>query len=122
MRAIGRGELRAVRLGARSAYRSRRVRRTEGPEDRTAAATIRLLAPLRQDLAEWRLGAGVPDDEAFLLPGRSDKPWQLHGWQNRRKRVFRGSAQDARNPAGAGHQRVGDPGLEPGTSSLSEKR
>jgi integrase len=54
--------------------------------------TIRLLAPLRQDLAEWRLGAGVPDDETFLLPGRDDKPWQLHDWQNWRKRVFKPAA------------------------------
>jgi integrase len=51
--------------------------------------TIRLLAPLRQDLAEWRLAAGVPDDEAFLLPGRGERPWQLHDWQNWRKRVFK---------------------------------
>ncbi len=29
---------------------------------------------------------------------------------------------EARNPAGAGFAEVGDPGLEPGTSSLSEKR
>ena len=33
-----------------------------------------------------------------------------------------GAAQGTRNPAGAGPSQVGDPGLEPGTSSLSEKR
>jgi integrase len=51
--------------------------------------TIRLLAALRQDLGEWRLAAGVPEDDVFLLPGRDDRPWQLHDWQNWRKRVFK---------------------------------
>ena len=50
--------------------------------------TIGLLAPLRQDLAEWRLAVGVPDPEGFLLPGRGDRPWQLHDWQNWRRRIF----------------------------------
>ena len=30
--------------------------------------TVKLLAPLRQDLAEWRLASGRPDGEAFVFP------------------------------------------------------
>jgi integrase len=50
--------------------------------------TVRLLAPLRQDLAEWRLASGRPDDDAFVFPAASGDVWQLHDWQNWRRRVF----------------------------------
>ena len=55
--------------------------------------TIRLLAPLRQDLAEWRLASGMPDDEAFVFPSTNGGVWQLHDWQNWRRRVFAPAAE-----------------------------
>ena len=39
-----------------------------------------------------------------------------------RDRTVRGRALKRENPGGPGSGRVGDPGFEPGTSSLSEKR
>jgi len=50
--------------------------------------TVRLLAPLRQDLVEWQLASGRPDDDAFVFPAASGGVWQLHDWQNWRRRVF----------------------------------
>src|SRR3954462_14137598 len=38
--------------------------------------TVRLLAPLRQDLAEWRLAAGRPDDESLVFPAGGGALWQ----------------------------------------------
>jgi integrase len=50
--------------------------------------TVRLLAPLRQDLAEWQLASGRPDDDAFVFPAASGDVWHLHDWQNWPRRVF----------------------------------
>lgn len=55
--------------------------------------TVGLLQPVRQDLGEWRLAVGVPDEDAFLFPGASGDPWQLHDWQNWRRRIFAAAAQ-----------------------------
>ena len=55
--------------------------------------TVRLLQPVRQDLAEWRLVADVPDDDVFLFPGAGGNPWHLHDWQNWRRRNFGAAAR-----------------------------
>jgi integrase len=57
--------------------------------------TVRLLQSLRQDLTEWHLAAGVPADDAFLFPGAGGGPWQLHDWQNWRRRSFAPAAKAA---------------------------
>ena len=50
--------------------------------------TVKLLAPLRQDLAEWRLASGRPEGGAFVFPAADGGVWQLHAWQNWRRRSF----------------------------------
>jgi integrase len=56
--------------------------------------TVQLLGPLRQDLAEWRLAAGRPSEDAFVFPATGGGVWKLHDWQNWRRRAF-GPAADA---------------------------
>ena len=58
--------------------------------------TVRLLVPLRLDLAEWRLAAGRPADDAWVFPGRDGQPWTEAAWQSWRRRAF------ARSLAAAG--------------------
>ena len=50
--------------------------------------SMRPLAPLATDLAEWRLACGRPDGKALVFPGREGRLWADHDWRNRRKRVY----------------------------------
>src|SRR5947209_8153204 len=40
-----------------------------------ASRTVRLLDPLRRDLAEWRLASGRPADSALVFPSASGTTW-----------------------------------------------
>jgi integrase len=50
--------------------------------------TVRLLAPLRADLAAWRLACGRPADDALVFPGRTGEPWTQSAYQSWRRRAF----------------------------------
>lgn len=50
--------------------------------------TVRLLAPLRVDLAAWRLASGRPADDALVFPGNNGAPWTLAAYQSWRRRAF----------------------------------
>src|SRR6266545_3935478 len=50
--------------------------------------SVRLLAPLATDVAEWRLACGRPDGSTFVFPGLEGRPWADHDWRNWRKRVY----------------------------------
>ena len=67
---------RAVSLGAVGETKTRRRR------------TVRLLVPLRQDLAAWRLGTGRPGDDALIFPGHDGQPWTVTAYKNWRRRYF----------------------------------
>jgi integrase len=45
------------------------------------ARTVRLLAPLAHDLAEWRHSFVQPDDDALLFPNGSGGVWNDPAWQ-----------------------------------------
>lgn len=60
----------------------------------------RLLAPLRDDLAEWRKASGNPASGAPVIPNRRGKPWSDYDWDNWRERGFRPAARAAGLPAG----------------------
>jgi hypothetical protein len=45
--------------------------------------TVRLLQPLAQDLAEWKLACGRPDPEAFVFPGEGVDGTLTEGQWNR---------------------------------------
>src|SRR5205814_4520645 len=80
------GELRAQRLGD-AREKTLLVERAANP-DGTIKATkneqrraVRLLAPLAQDLREYRLAIGRPADASLLLVDDSGKPWDKTSWQ-----------------------------------------
>lgn len=59
-----------------------------------ATRTVRLLAPLTQDLAEWRLASGRPRGRRALVFARADgEPWRETDWRNWRRRHFRPAAE-----------------------------
>lgn len=51
--------------------------------------TVRLLPPLAADLAEWRLAAGRPPDDALVFPGHDGHPWSPAAYKNWHRRIFR---------------------------------
>ena len=57
--------------------------------------TVRLLAPLAADLAEWRLACGRPPETALLVPSSAGAHWRDHDFRNWRKRAFRPAAEAA---------------------------
>jgi integrase len=57
--------------------------------------TVRLVAPLAQDLAEWRLACGRPSDDAPVFPAKGGEFWRDHDWRNWRVRVFQEAAAAA---------------------------
>ena len=67
-----------------------------------AHRTVRMLTPLAQDLREWRLASGRPDDRALVFPGRDGKPWTQPAYQSWRRRAFK----RALTAAGVEHARV----------------
>jgi site-specific recombinase XerD len=56
---------------------------------------VDVLAPLAQDLAEWRLAQGRPAGKALIFPRQGGKEWQLHDWQNWRRRIYQPAAKAA---------------------------
>jgi integrase len=48
--------------------------------------TVRLLAPLREDLARWHRDAPA---RMLVLPGHDGEPWSLPAYQSWRRRAFR---------------------------------
>ena len=59
------------------------------------ARTIKLLPPLAQDLAEWRLASSRPPDDALVFPTTDGNAWQLHDRQNWRRRIYQPAAKQA---------------------------
>ena len=66
----------ALSLGVESETKTRRAR------------NIQLLAPLAEDLNEWRRTSGNPGREALLFPTREGEPWADHDFRNWRKRRY----------------------------------
>jgi len=50
--------------------------------------TVRLLAPLREDLLAWRLRSGRPKNSALVFPGPTGGMWSKTTYDNWRKRAF----------------------------------
>jgi integrase len=77
-----------------------------------ASRTVRLLDPLRRDLAEWRLASGRPADSALVFPSASGGTWSLPAYQSWRRRAF------ARALNAAGVERARPYDLRHGFASL----
>jgi integrase len=69
-----------------------------------AHRTVKLLAPLARDLAEWRLRSGRPADDALIFPGVDGQPWSEAAYQSWRRRAF----ARALKAAGIAHARPYD--------------
>ena len=54
----------------------------------TAHRTVRLLAPLREDLLAWKLRSGRPRDSAAVFPGPEGRSWSKTSYDNWRGRNF----------------------------------
>ncbi|WP_432419792.1 tyrosine-type recombinase/integrase [Baekduia alba] len=54
----------------------------------TAHRTVRLLAPLRSDLTEWRLACGRPPGNTLVFPNHRAAPWTEPAYQSWRRRSF----------------------------------
>jgi integrase len=61
------------------------------------ARDVDLIAPLAQDLAEWRMACGRPPGSELIIPRPSGGLWTREDWANGRRRVWRprGSLRDA---------------------------
>jgi len=53
-----------------------------------AHRTVRLLAPLQDDLRAWRQHSGELADGALMFPSASGRPWTKTDWDNWRRRGF----------------------------------
>jgi integrase len=56
------------------------------------ARDVDLIAPLAQDLAEWRMACGRPGDDELIIPRPSGGQWTREDWANWRRRVWRPAA------------------------------
>lgn len=57
--------------------------------------TVRLLSPLRGDLAAWRLASGRPDESSLVFPGRHGAPWTEAAYQSWRRQSFKAALTEA---------------------------
>jgi len=57
--------------------------------------TVRVVGPLAQDLAEWRLHAGRPPADSLLFPGHDAEPWTATAYRNWRRRIYAPAATAA---------------------------
>ena len=64
---------------------------------------MKLLAPLKQDLAEWRMASGRPDDDEYVLPAQhecdgSGGAWSEVGFRLWARRVLKPAAEAVGRP------------------------
>lgn len=74
---------RALALGDVQPTKTRRLR------------SVRLLRPLKDDLREWRMASGRPDDEEWVFPMRGGGAWTDTAYRNWRRRIFNPAAKAA---------------------------
>jgi len=92
------GELRALRCGdVRTAtivvQRAADPNGDEKPTKTRASRSVRLLAPLAQDLREWRLACGRPADSALVIARRDGSAWTKDDWDSFRADAWRSACK-----------------------------
>jgi integrase len=78
------GDIRERTILVERALALGRIKTTKTGQTRT----VRLLAPLVADLAQWRLAQGRPDERALVFPNKAGSTWSDMTWRNWRRRVF----------------------------------
>lgn len=74
--------------GLRWAHVGERTLMVNAPKTR-GRRSVRLLAPLAADLAEWRLASGRPAEGQHVFPAEGGEEWTVGGFNKWRGRVFR---------------------------------
>jgi integrase len=102
------GEVLALRwgdIGERTILVERAVSYGELKSTKTRATrSVRIVAPLKTELAELRMRHGRPHDDQLVFPAHDGRPWHDDDWKNWRRRVF----DRAVDKAGLGHVRPYD--------------
>jgi integrase len=102
------GEALALRwgdIGERTILVERAVSYGELKSTKTRATrSVRMVAPLKAELAELRMRHGRPDDEEFVFRPHDGNAWHDDDWKNWRRRVF----DPALDKVGLGHVRPYD--------------
>lgn len=62
-------------------------------KNRRQPRTVPLLAPLKEDLAEWRRASGSPAPGSPVFPSSSGGFWRATDWRNWRKRAYKPVAE-----------------------------
>ena len=62
-------------------------------KNRRQPRTVELLAPLREDLEEWRAAAGSPAPTSPLFANQAGGFWRATDWRNWRKRIYKPAAE-----------------------------
>jgi integrase len=92
-------------IGERTILVERSLALGELKETKTRSTrSVRLLAPLRNDLNTLRIRLGRPSDSDLVFPRPDGEPWRDTDWRNWRNRVF----QPAAKRAGLSHIRPYD--------------
>lgn len=60
-----------------------------------ATRSVRIVAPLKIELAKLRMRSGRPGDDAFVFPAHDGRPWDDDDWKNWRRRAFATAAKQA---------------------------
>jgi integrase len=60
-----------------------------------ATRSVRLVRPLKSELAKLRMQNGRPDDEQLIFPAHDGQPWQEDDWRNWRRRIFEPAVERA---------------------------
>lgn len=94
------GEARALRWGdiGKRTIHVREGVNPDGSEKGTKTEktrSVRLLAPLAEDLAAWRAACGRPADGALIFPMPSGGAWPESKYQSFRSKVFKRAAERA---------------------------
>lgn len=80
-------------VGERTLRIERSVALGEEKKTKTGAKrTVKLMRPLAQDLAEWRLASG--QREGLLFQRTGSQLWQDHDWRNWRRRIWQPAASE----------------------------
>ena len=65
------------------------------PKPGTPPRSVRLLAPLRTDLAKWQLAVGRPDDDEPVFPDEDGAAMTANAFEKWRQRTFAPALEDA---------------------------
>jgi integrase len=75
-----------------------------------------LLAPLAEDLRQWFLASGRPDNKTPVFPAHDGDFWDRQDWANSRQRIWQGRPAEpanARNPGRAARPGAAPAGTRP---------